>query len=442
MIRKWNNLVATWSVYEYARLYRDNRTAASGGNLLLSEKQFDSLKKLITDSESDHNKLFRYGFEKKREVLVCQNYVGVICLPDGDQIEILPKTHRHSYDQEETEAQSKIQNRKNLVKMLMATRHLPCKSASSASIDVARMPLLDVFIRLFLNEVNKLVKRGIARHYMAQEENITYLKGKLLVSQQVRHNLVVKHRHYMSFDELSADRPENRLIRSALQWAVNRVHGETEHLCQELLFHFSSIPRSSVISQDMKAWQRGRHLRHYEPVRPWLDMIFNEHSPTSIDGSKNMLSLLFPMEKVFEAYVAMKMKKQFPEFEIKTQTKEHSLLTYTPYNTNIEKKLFQLKPDLYIKDNGRIIIGDTKWKLIDETMPDKKYKISESDIYQMLAYNQTYQKNEPQPAEIWLIYPRSEKFNNKLPDLVFNNKSVIKVLPFDIDTSLLLGIDT
>ncbi len=88
-----------------------------------------------------------------------------------------------------------------------------------------------------------------------------------------------------------------------------------------------------------------------------------------------------------------------------------------------------------------VIIGDTKWKLIDETQPNQKYKISESDIYQMLAYNQTYQKDENEAAEIWLIYPRSEKFTERLPDLKFNNGTVIKVLPFDVDTSLLLGVD-
>lgn len=432
--------MTTWTVYEYARLYKDKQTAISGNNLHLCEKQFDALKKLLTSDTADHDKLFRYGFERRREVLVCQNYVGVICLPDGDQIEILPKTHKHSFSHDESDTQLIGSNRKNLVRMLQATRHLPSKAASTASLDIARMPLLDVFISLFLNEVNKLVKRGVARQYQSQEENITYLKGKLLASQQVRHNLVMKHRHYMSYDELSADRPENRLIRSALQWAVNRVKGPTEHLCQELLFHFSSIPHSRHISHDMNAWQRGRHLRHYETVRPWLEMIFKEQSPTSVDGSSEMLSLLFPMERVFEEYVALQLKRQFPDFEIKTQVREHSLITHIPRESKKENKLFQLRPDISILDSGRIIIADTKWKLIDEKMPGKKYKISESDIYQMLAYNQTYQKDEEEPSEIWLIYPRSEAFNERLPDLIFDNGSVIKVLPFDIDASTLLGL--
>lgn len=432
--------MSTWTVYEYARLYRDKQTAISGDNLLLGEKQFDSLKKLITSDDSDHNKLFRYGFERQREVLICQNYVGVICLHDGDQIEILPKTHKQSFRLTDPNSSSISSDRRNLIKMLQATRHLPCRTASTAFLDITRMPLLDVFIRLFLSEVNKLVKRGIARHYQTEEENLTYLKGKLLVAHQIRHNLVTKHYHYMSYDELSENRPENRLIRSALQWAVHRVYGETEHLCQELLFHFSSIPKSKEIFNDMKAWQRGRHLSHYEPIRPWLEMIFKEHSPTSVDGKRDMLSLLFPMERVFEYYVAMQIKKQFPELEVKTQVKQHSLLTHTPSTTSIEKKIFQLKPDLYLKYKDRIIIADTKWKLIDEDLPGKKYKISEADIYQMLAYNQTYQKDE-EAAEIWLIYPRSGSFNQRLPDFKFDNGAVIKVIPFDVDTSSLLGVE-
>ena len=126
---------------------------------------------------------------------------------------------------------------------------------------------------------------------------------------------------------------------------------------------------------------------------------------------------------------------------IKTQVRQHSLITHTPNLTGKEKKLFQLRPDLHIQHEGRVIIADTKWKLVDENFPDKKYNISEADIYQMLAYNQTYQKDEEEAAEIWLIYPKTYKFCQRLPDFKFDNGSVIKVLPFDIDEDLLSGIN-
>jgi 5-methylcytosine-specific restriction enzyme subunit McrC len=245
----------------------------------------------------------------------------------------------------------------------------------------------------------------------------------------------------MEFDELSSNRAENRLIRSALQWAFLRVTGKTKHLCQELLFHFTEIPESKNIRLDLKSWQKGRHLRHYESVLPWLEMIFKEHSPTSVDGNTNMLSILFPMEKVFEDYVVFALKNQFPDYGIEAQVKNQSLIKHTPEKgpkAFREKSLFQLRPDLYITHENRIIIGDTKWKLINENKPGQKYDIKESDIYQMLAYNQTYQKNEGKGAEIWLIYPMSENFTQCIPDFKFDNGAVIKVIPFDIDRSLLI----
>jgi 5-methylcytosine-specific restriction enzyme subunit McrC len=359
-------------------------------------------------------------------------------LPDGDQIEILPKTHKLMYGQKDPDNESKIKARRNLIEMLRATRYLPGKVASNANLDLAKMPLLDVFMQLFLAEVSSLVKRGVTRRYQSKEENIPFLKGKLLVAKQIRSNLVLKHQHYMEFDELSSNRPENRLIRSALQWALKRVSGQTEHLCQELLFHFTDIPQSQAIAQDLKAWQKGRHLRHYESALPWLEMIFKEYSPTSVDGNQSMLSLLFPMEKVFEDYVAVKLKEQFPQHDIQTQVRQHSLLAHTPRGAINEKQLFQLRPDLHIIYQNRIIIADTKWKLIDENRPSKKYNIKESDIYQMLAYNQTYQKHETEPAEIWLIYPMSENFTKRIPDFKFANGTSIKVIPFDIDIAMLV----
>jgi 5-methylcytosine-specific restriction enzyme subunit McrC len=433
--------VTTWTVYEYARLYRDNHTEIDGDNLCLSGKQFDSLKRLITSNESDHDQLFNYGYERRGEVLICRNYVGVICLPDGDQIEILPKTHKLVFGQKDLGKESKVKARRNLIKMLRTTRYLPGKVASNATLDLAKMPLLDIFMQLFLAEVSTLVKRGVSRRYQSKEENLPYLKGKLLVSQQIRSNLVLKHQHYMEFDELSSNRPENRLIRSALQWALKRVSGQTEHLCQELLFHFTDIPQSQAIPQDLKAWQKGRHLRHYESVLPWLEMIFKEYSPTSVVGNNSMLSLLFPMERVFEDFVAAKLKEQFPEHDIQTQVRKYSLLTHTPHYDIKEKKLFQLRPDLHITYQNKIIIADTKWKLIDENQPSNKYHIKESDIYQMLAYNQTYQKDETEPAEIWLIYPMSENFTKRIPNFRFDNGTVIKVIPFDIDSSSLVVSD-
>jgi 5-methylcytosine-specific restriction enzyme subunit McrC len=430
--------MSTWTLYEFARIHKGVATEYTSDGLLLEKNSFRVLKNVLSDD--DNNRIFKYCYNGNKESLTCQNYAGVICLPNGDQIEILPKLHRSSFADDLNRRSQINLNRKRLVKMLRTTRHLPYTQSSSASLNLDRLPLLDIFIKLFLSEVEKLVKRGVARNYQPEEENINFLKGKLLVQQQIRHNIINKQRHYMMYDELSNDRPENRLIRTALSWVLNRVYGNTQRLCEELLFTFQSIPASGSPRLDLNKWQRGRHLSHYEAVKPWLELIFNQMSPTSVDGTNQMLSLLFPMERVFEDYVATKLKQHLQNAVVKTQVRNQSLVSYKPIGENTDTKMFQLRPDLHITTNGRTTIGDTKWKLINQDSPSTKYGVSEKDIYQMLAYNQTYQKDEPRGAEIWLIYPKTEQFDQPLPLFKFDNGSVIRVLPFDIDTDQLLGV--
>jgi 5-methylcytosine-specific restriction enzyme subunit McrC len=77
------------------------------------------------------------------------------------------------------------------------------------------------------------------------------------------------------------------------------------------------------------------------------------------------------MNRIFEDYVAYKMKKQYPNLLIKTQHSSEHLLT-------MPRKQFSLRPDLMLNDNA---IGDTKWKLVDSNK--RNYGLSQNDLYQI-----------------------------------------------------------
>lgn len=49
---------------------------------------------------------------------------------------------------------------------------------------------------------------------------------------------------------------------------------------------------------------------------------------------------------------------------------------------------------------------DTKWKRL-YNKEDKRYGISQSDMYQMFAYSKKYDTKE-----IWLLYPKNEEMDN------------------------------
>jgi 5-methylcytosine-specific restriction enzyme subunit McrC len=159
----------------------------------------------------------------------------------------------------------------------------------------------------------------------------------------------------------------------------------------------------------------------------WVRLILQEHSPLVGMGSYYAPSLLFPMERVFEDFVAKYLKKQIKtnDFFIKTQVHNHALVEHKG------KTLFGLKPDLLlVSEQNNIFVMDTKWKLINSAKRKDSYGLRQSDFYQLHAYGHHYLNGEGCMA---LIYPKTEEFSEALPVFNYSEKLRLWVLPFDLE---------
>ena len=89
-------------------------------------------------------------------------------------------------------------------------------------------------------------------------------------------------------------------------------------------------------------------------------VILDDESPLTGAGGHRAPSLLFPMEAVFEAYVAKHLARQLVHpFTLRTQARSFSLVRH------LEQDWFRLKPDLLVQEAGKNrLVLDTKWKLL------------------------------------------------------------------------------
>ena len=127
--------------------------------------------------------------------------------------------------------------------------------------------------------------------------------------------------------------------------------------------------------------------QHYQPARPWCALILGEQTPLSLSGEWHGTSLLFPMEKIFERYVEACLRTTLPtSATLKTQASSQYLCGHDT------QQWFQLKPDFLIKRGEQTWVLDTKWKLLDQSLggSNDKYKLSQSDFYQLFAYGHRY----------------------------------------------------
>jgi 5-methylcytosine-specific restriction enzyme subunit McrC len=359
------------------------------------------------------------------------NYVGVIRTACGFHIEVLPKIGKNT---------SKEKARALLIKMLKCLADFRHIETANAHLDVERMPLLEVFIQQFLRAVGSLIKRGLRSDYVTRQDNLFALRGRLLVARQLSQNLVRRDRFFTEHDEFSQDRAENRLIHTALRRVLTLCRTQdSQRLAREFSFVFSDVPLSTDVGQDIQRIRIDRGMGYYDSALDWAKLILRGLSPVSGVGKHDAPSLLFPMEAVFEAYVAKHLTKQLQaNFELKTQASSQYLVEHD------EQQWFRLKPDLLIKQNQTThMVLDTKWKLLDAAKKNgrEKYQLSQADFYQLYAYGQHYLGGT---GDVVLIYPKTDTFTEPLPVFDFPKANGMRlwVLPFCLTKRLLMLPDS
>ena len=151
-----------------------------------------------------------------------------------------------------------------------------------------------------------------------------------------------------------------------------------------------------------------RNTKNYEILMQWSKVFLINKSFTTFSGNNNSRALLFPMEKVYESYVAKYLKKILREvgWEVSSQDKGYYLFMEPRHK-------FALRPDIVCKRGNRIVIMDTKWKNLNNN-ESANYGISQSDMYQMYAYSKKYKT-----SEIWLLYPLNNEMRIHTADIEF-----------------------
>lgn len=389
--------------FEYLQ-YKDNTK-----DNFIKKDIFDSLEKFVLENEKTAQYLkitTKNGFGK---VLQAQNYVGVIQTKDGTTIEILPKIKNAT-----TEKSKDI-----LIKMLKTLKNSPFKNLSVANLKSSKIPLFEIFISMFLEELTVLVRNGIKSDYISKEENLKFLKGKLKISEQIKYNTIHKERFFVQYEEFISNRVENRLIKTTLQFLYNKSKlNKNQQRIREFLFVFDEIEISHNIKTDFSKIKLNRQMKDYEQVLLWCKTFLFENSFSPYKGNDIAFALLFDMNLLFESFVYSYLKKSSNFQDIKSQDRTHHLA----YENGIGR--FRLKPDIVI--NGGKIIADTKWKILSE---DKAYNgVLQDDMYQLYAYGTKYDNCE----KIYLIYPFDELIIKNSYNYFKNKELKLDILFFDV----------
>ena len=390
----------------------------------LDEKELADLKEFALANQADQQGNYRPVLAlDKQGRLQARNYVGVIETKRGTVLEILPKVDFNGGED------GHDNTRQIFLEMLRAYRGLRTAQFNQTSIsELRRFNMLDAFVQLFLNNLVLLTQRGLARRYSGVEDNLPRLRGRILFPQHIRHNAANRARFYVGFDEFTADRPVNRLIHSAILKLRSTTRPANQQLLHQLRICFSEVPQSVRPDVDWQRHRIDRSMRHYDAVMAWVGLFLFNHGLATFAGKHVNQALLFPMEEVFEDFVADAFRRHQSRYSVQTQGPRK------PFARIAGQPAFHMKPDIALirADDVRFIL-DAKWKKdADNNSNDPKHGVSQNDIYQLYAYGRKFGC-----ATAALVYPKTQKFQSPLQyefvDKVAGQPLRLLCFPFDVE---------
>jgi 5-methylcytosine-specific restriction enzyme subunit McrC len=312
-------------------------------------------------------------------------YVGIIRVGELT-IEVLPKTDKHQNDQ--------VLWQNVLLQMLAISLQVESKVTTAANISIKKRTVLEAYLQMFLDQVDKLLHEGLVKKYRQNNSNQTALKGKLKIHQHITKNLVHAERFYVQHQVYDRDNIYNAILQETLKsiLALNVSYSASQH-CSTLLLHF---PKCTSLAISEKLFQRISYDRKTERYRTAIELariILLNYHPDIKGGSNNILAIMFDMNLLWENYVYYILKRSLPSlgYEVSVQPQQKMLYWQHADNWNL-----RLKPDLVLKkgsgDNEEVVIIDSKWKFQSDT--------SIEDIRQMDAYGNYFKA-----SKTFLLYP-------------------------------------
>lgn len=333
-------------------------------------------------------------FLHKTNELKSNKYIGVIHF-EGHKINLLPKIF---YDENQpcTESQN-MAIQSHILWWLSYCSKVKFPNYQTG-LGSAKSDFFEVLIYLFSKYTRQLLSSSIYQHYEEEQKELSYIKGRVDSCGYINENISKGRWHKVncSYDAFMIDNTFNRIIKqvSTTLFAVTQNYENKKYL-REILFMLDEVSETQVTADMCSNMQFNPMFSSFETVRDYCTLFLRHSVSYSYKNDLKLFAFLLPMEYVFEDFIFGFIDKEIDEIQAKAQ----DTTTYLDKN-----KDYQLKPDLLLNIGGRKVITDTKYKMVYADVLDPKNGISQSDIYQMVAYGIRFKIND-----IVLIYPDTIK---------------------------------
>lgn len=284
----------------------------------------------------------------------------------------------------------------------------------------------NLFAKILSEEIGRQLKQGLSRKYLNLRENISTVRGKIILQNTMQNFISGRRKIFCEFDELSENNLLNQILKATAALFLHDENVEEiykKFLRNELLF-FSNVEK---ILPDAIQWNKIHFLknnRSYEMLINFCRLILEEMILTTEDGELKLKT--FGEENLphlYEKFLLAYYRKHFPHLNPQSKQIDWAL--------DDGEKIFlpKMQSDVMLSTDDKVLIIDAKF--YSKTL--QKYfgaeKIISENLYQIFAYVKNFSATTSKKVSGLLLYARTdEKFLSDVTYKISGNKISVKTL--------------
>ncbi|WP_158306792.1 McrC family protein [Pyrococcus yayanosii] len=320
-------------------------------------------------------------------------------------VQVLPKV----FEPSENEEKNADTNDALLafLRMLNVAYGLKIREVELAQLREKRTPesLLEIFIYLFASTLWSEVQRGYHKEYIEIQNEERFLKGKLLMSKELRKLPHQRHTFSLEMHEFSEDNLLNQIFYAAVRTSLARTTWRVnKKLLGELMMIFDEVSFKEITKTDLERVHFTRLNERFKRAFTLAKIVLSTLG--GIQGEEAS-GFFIDMNDLFERFMLWVLKRSLWEYEVEYQ-KELKLLK----NGNILSR--KQYPDFIINRNGTpVAVLDAKYKSLGTS--EGKLQVSPDSLRQVYVYAKILEeKYGVSGIPVVLIFPKSNAYNSSI----------------------------
>jgi 5-methylcytosine-specific restriction enzyme subunit McrC len=274
---------------------------------------------------------------------------------------------------------------------------------------VGQTALVDLFAAVLLRAIDRLLRRGIGRGYVAHVDELTGIRGKVEFAATVKVNGFMRGSAVCQFDEPTFDTPHNQVLKATLS-RLRRATGLARELHDTVVATARRLREVSDVRLTDRMFDAARvrgHLGHYRVAlsvcRLLYDHLMVDESTGSVafrDFGRDPAALAALFQRFLRGFAS----REQSAFKVKADTLPWQAAVGPAAMLGL---LPQMETDVSLVAPGRRVVLEAKFYRQPLVIRRGQWRLRSGHLYQLFAYLKNLSiRHSGEAVEGVLIYPK------------------------------------